>query len=281
MGAYQQVSHRSRRDRPRISLGGSAGYLLSHHRMLMRTTRSDLKARYAGSVLGVGWIVLGPGLILGLYAVIYAAVFRVRVPSLTTAEFVLFLFCGLVPFLATAEALARSVSAVVTNKAVLSNTIYPIDLTPVNAVLVSSVTLLVGFAAIIITGLIVGALHLTTFLLPVVLVLQLLGLIGVGWIVSILNVVFRDFQNLITVVMMALLIASPIAFTPDQVPATVKPLILLNPFAYYVRAYQDVVILGVVPSVWNWLALLVISFGAFALGSWAFSRAKRVIVDYV
>ena len=114
----------------------------------------------------MGWIVLGPGLILGLYAVIYAAVFRVRVPSLTTAEFVLFLFCGLVPFLATAEALARSVSAVVTNKAVLSNTIYPIDLTPVNAVLVSAVTFVVGFGAIIVTGLIVGALHLTTFLLP-------------------------------------------------------------------------------------------------------------------
>ena len=249
--------------------------------MLLRTTRSDLAARYAGSVLGVGWIVLGPGLILALYAVIYAAVFRVRVPTLSTAEFVLFLFCGLVPFLATAEALARSVSAVVTNKAVLSNTIYPIDLTPVNAVLVSAVTFVVGFGAIIVTGLIVGALHMTTFLLPVVALLQLLGLIGVGWIVSILNVVFRDFQNLVTVVMMALLIASPIAFTPDQVPATVKPLILLNPFAYYVRAYQDVVILGVVPSVWHWLALLVISLGAFALGSWAFSRAKRVIVDYV
>jgi lipopolysaccharide transport system permease protein len=157
-------------------LGGSAGFLISHHRMLLRTTHSDLAARYAGSELGVGWIVLGPGLILGLYAVVYA-VFRVRVPSLTTAEFVLFLFCGLVPFLATAEALARSVSAVVTNKAVLSNTIYPIDLTPVNAVLVSAVTLVVGFGAIIVTGLIVGALHLTTFLLPVVALLQLLGLI--------------------------------------------------------------------------------------------------------
>jgi hypothetical protein len=60
---------------------------------------------------------------------------------------------------------------------VLSNTIYPIDLTPVNAVLVSAATLVVGFGAIILTGLIVGALHLTTFLLPVVALLQLLGLI--------------------------------------------------------------------------------------------------------
>jgi lipopolysaccharide transport system permease protein len=249
--------------------------------MLLRTTRSDLAARYAGSVLGLGWIVLGPVSILGLYAVVYVAVFRVRVPGLSTSEYVLFLFCGLVPFLATAEALARSVAAVVTNKAVLSNTIYPIDLTPVNAVLASSVTLGVGFTAILVAGLIVGALHLTTFLLPVVVVLQVLGLIGVGWVVSILNVVFRDFQNLVAVMMMALLIASPIAFTPAQVPAGLKPLILLNPFAYYVRAYQDVVILGVMPSVWFWLALLVISFGTFALGSWAFSRAKRVVVDYV
>ena len=82
---------------------------------------------------------------------------------------------------------------------------------------------------------------------PVDLVAERIALIGVNWILSLLNVVFRDIQNILTPVLMMMLIISPIAYTPEIVPDSLRPLILLNPFAYFVVAYQQVIVLGIYP----------------------------------
>ncbi len=41
-----------------------------------------------------------------IYALIYLEIFRVRVADLESTEYVLYVFCGLVPYLAAAEAIA-------------------------------------------------------------------------------------------------------------------------------------------------------------------------------
>ena len=106
-------------------------------------------------------------------------------------------------------------------------------------------------------------------------------LIGVNWVISILNVLFRDLQNLLTVVLMILLVASPFAYTPSMVPPALKPLLLLNPFAYFVVAYQQVIMLGQIPDAWHLSALIVMPIVTFVFGSWFFAKVKGVAVDYV
>jgi lipopolysaccharide transport system permease protein len=259
----------------------SSQLLLSHRRLLWQVALNELKARYAGSVFGVGWAVLTPLLFLAIYAGIYLIIFKVQVPGLSSVQYVLLIFSGLVPFLMTSEALVGGVSAVVVNKSVLSNTVFPIDLAPAKAVLLSQVPMIVGFAAIIIALAVTGTMSWTIVLLPLIWGLHILALIGLNWILSLVNLVFRDLQNLIGIMLMALMIVSPIAYTPEMVPSSLKILLLLNPFAYFVIAYQAVVILGQVPSWGNSLVLIGLSGGLFILGGYFFSRAKQVLIDYV
>jgi len=98
--------------------------------LLARVTRSDLAARYAGSLLGIGWTVLTPVMFLSIYAVLYLFVFRVSVPSLSRQQYVVYIMSGLVPYLVTAEAVGSGVGAVVANRSLLSNVVFPIDLLP-------------------------------------------------------------------------------------------------------------------------------------------------------
>ena len=98
---------------------------------------------------------------------------------------------------------------------------------------------------------------------------------------SLLNVIFRDIQNILTPVLMIILIASPFAYTPNLVPDEPAPFLLLNPFAYFVVAYQQIIVLGrcrasTMQSCW-WSSRIV----PFLVGSWFFATAKRVIIDYV
>ena len=217
-------------DRPAIRTGpligsrrlGSARYLQSHWRLLWRVTKHDLRQRYAGSLLGLGWAMLAPLLILGIYAVVYLQVFRVKVPELSASAYVIYVFCGLVPYLVASQAIAQGVTSVITNKAVLNNTVFPIDLTPVEPVLGAQVVMATGTAVVLVGAVATKGAHVTLVLLPVLWLLNVLWLIGVNWVISVLNVIFRDLQNLVTVVLMAMLVASPIAYTPSMVPPGLK-----------------------------------------------------------
>jgi homopolymeric O-antigen transport system permease protein len=259
----------------------SARLMLQHRRVLWQVTRNDLAARYAGSLLGSAWVLLSPLLLLGVYAVVYLFVFRVRVPGLTPAVYVLYMFAGLVPYLATAEALAVGVGSVVANRAVLNSTVFPIDLVPAKAVLSSQATIIAGLAVVLIGSLLAGRLSWTVMLVPVLALLHALGVLGVVWILSLLNVVFRDLQNLISVALMLLMIASPIAYTPAMVPQSLKLILFLNPFAHLLNAYQKLLVLGELPSPAHAFGLVIVSLSLFLVGGWFFAGAKRAIADYV
>ena len=267
--------------RPRPLRDGSARYLRTHRSLLWRITRNEFRARYAGSHLGNVWVALAPVLLLVVYAVTYVAILRIRLAGLTSWEYVIFIFSGLVPYLMTAEALATGVTSVIANKAVLSNTVFPIDLTPVKAVLTSQATMAVGMTVTIAGAALVGTLRWTVVLLPAIWLLNVMALIGLNWFLSLLNVIFRDIQNFLTPTLMMMLIISPIAYTPEIVPDSLQLLILLNPFAYFVVAYQQVIVLGLTPEPLHILALVLLAVVPFVAGSWFFARAKRVIIDYV
>ena len=259
----------------------SGRFLLSHGILLCRVTMNDLRGRHAGSLLGTGWTLLSPLLILCLYAVVYLFVFKVRVPGLDSLGYVLYVFAGLTLYLMTAEALSTGVGSIVANKFLLSTGTLPIDLAPVKAVLSSQGTMLAGIALVVAGSLVRGSLPWTALLFPVLWALYVLGLVGLLWFLSLLHLVFRDLQNILILLLTVTLIASPIAYTPSMVPGLLRPLILLNPFAYWVTAFQEVLVLGTLPSPLHALSLVVMSLGSFAAGGAFFSRAKRVLIDYV
>jgi lipopolysaccharide transport system permease protein len=180
-----------------------------------------------------------------------------------------------------ADALANGVGSVLANKSVLSNTVFPIDLVPVKPVLTAQGVMVAGMAVVLLGLVLTGSLHWTIVILPVIWFLQIVWLAGINWFLSLFNVVFRDLQQLLTAILMMLLVASPFAYTPAMVPPQLRLMILLNPFAYFVIAYQKVLVLGELPTMTQWLVLILITLGMFGLGSWFFNQTKRAVIDYV
>ncbi|HXZ56497.1 MAG TPA: ABC transporter permease [Gaiellaceae bacterium] len=269
---------RARRQRPPR---GSAGYLRTHRRLLWRSTRNQIRVRYAGSILGVSWVVLAPALLLTVYGVVYLEVYKVRAPGLGATAFVLYIFAGLVPFLMTAQALTEGAGSLVDDPSLLTNTVFPIDLAPVRAVLSTLPVLLIGTSAVVIGSAASGRADWPLVLLPAVILLQVMALVGVAWFLSLATVVARDIQYVITIVILVLLVASPIAYTTRALHGPVRALIFVNPLAWFVIAYQKILVLGESPSPGHWAALVVAGCGLFLGGSRFFVWAKGVAMDYV
>jgi len=267
--------------RPGLVATHSGRFLVSHWGLLWRVTRNEVRSRFAGSLLGAGWALLSPLLILGIYAAVYLLVFRVTVPGLSPSRYVLYVCSGLSLYLMTAEALATGVGSVIANKFLLSSGALPIDLAPAKALLASQSTMLVGIAVVVVGAVADGSLPWTAVLLPLVWGLYLLGLLGVLWVLSLLQIVLRDLQSFLAIVLMLTLIASPIAYTPAMVPPLLRPIIVLNPFSYWASAVQQILVLGTVPGPAHVALLVVMSLGGFAAGGAFFGRGKRVLMDYV
>ena len=85
---------------------------------------------------------------------------------------------------------------------------------------------------------------------------------------------------MLTYVTIMLLVASPIAYTPDMLPPQLRLLLYVNPLGYFVVAFQSLIVLGELPPWPIMVGSFCFAFGSFLLGAWVFTRAKAVFFDY-
>src|ERR1700730_4201513 len=152
------------------------------HLSLASITRVELKKRHAGSVLGLAWVVLQPALLLSVYLFVYMVVFPYRFPGFSRMDYVLYVFCGLVPYLGFMEALTTGALSIRQNIHLVKNVMLPIELIPVRSVLVGMASQFVSIGLVLV--LLAGDRTLTWHVLwlPAVVALQALWLVGLTWI---------------------------------------------------------------------------------------------------
>ena len=156
----------------------------------------------------------------------------------------------------------------------------PIELVPVRAVLVASLSQAVGLAVVILLTAINGTLTWHVLWLPLVWGLQILMLFGVVWILSSIAVGLPDISYFISLFLFLLMWVSPIGFTPDMVPANLAAVLYLNPVYYLLEMYRDSLLFGRLPTPSVAGVYVALSLSIFAIGS-AFFRAFRcVLLDY-
>lgn len=255
--------------------------LWDRRKMLWATTQADIRSRYAGSVLGMLWLFIYPIMMLAAYSVVYVFILRVRLDQISTPEYIMLIFSGLIPFLGFSEGLGSTVISVTSNASLVKNTMYPIELIPVKAVFFSQCTEVVGLGILTVALAVSGLLSWWALLVIPLWVFQVIFGIGVGWLISSINVVLRDMQSLINIIGMLLMMVSPIAYTPDMIPAGLRPFLSLNPLYYFITAYQYCLIYRKMPPTDIIIAVVLISLGMFLVGFWVFEKMKQLFDDNI
>ncbi|MBN8543787.1 MAG: ABC transporter permease [Alphaproteobacteria bacterium] len=251
---------------------------ISQFSLLLRSVKVEARAQHAGTVLGMFWIILGPFLLLSLYAVIYSVIFDIRVPHFSRAEYVLNVFSGLVLFLAFSQAMATSTNALQKEaKLVFSN--FPAEFIPTKAVMVSYIVLLPATLFVVIGDIAFSKPSWHLLLLPVVAIVQLMFSIGLGCLLSLLGLVMRDVSFIIQYLVIAMLVVTPIAYTPDMVPNSIKPLLYLNPLYYFVSANQHLILMNTLPPLIEIVLGTGLSVAMLLIGVALFKRARMAMLD--
>ena len=231
--------------------------------------------------MGTFWMVMSPIILMSLYALIYLVIFRIRPTAMSETDYVLYIFCGLMPFLGFMEALNAGSSSLSLNKAVLLNTVFPSELVPVRAVLAAQGPTAVGLVVIVALALALGKHSAALLLVPVIWLFLILFVTGVVWVLSLASLVLRDIQQVLVFLSIVLLIVSPIAYTVDMAPGPMKVVVYANPLSYFLIALHETVVFGRVPPVEIMGAVVLLGLIPFGGGYWVFQKAKGVFFNYV
>lgn len=205
-----------------VSPGRSAGLVdVARRRFLLRLlVRKELRVRYRGSLLGLLWSYVKPAVQL---LVFYLAMGKFLGLERALPNFVIYLFSGIVIVNFFSEVFGNATRSIVANADLVKKIYLPRELFPVSSVWVAVVhllpQLLVLLLAALATGWRPGLTHLGAALLA--LVITMLTALGLGLIFGAFNVLFRDAENIVDLILMMATWLSPVLYTFEQVRAAV------------------------------------------------------------
>jgi ABC-type polysaccharide/polyol phosphate export permease len=255
--------------------------LAVHRQAVAIFVSRDLRSRYINSALGLWWAVIQPLVLLTLYTFVFSVIMKVPLGQRTgTGEYAIYLFCGLLPWLAFADAVTRSASVIVEQTPLIKKVVFPSEILPIHLVLSAIVVELLGLAAFVaaitVTGRRPGTLLLA---LPLVMVLQFLFTSGVAWVLAAVAVFVRDARQVVGLALTLWMFLTPIMYTPELVPERFRWLLAANPMVFVVDAYRAAVLGEHLPSLASAVIFTSVALMAFVFGHWVFSRAKPAFAD--
>lgn len=254
--------------------------------LLRMLVKRDLEARYKGSVLGNLWSVVNQLSQLLIYTYVFSVILKVKLtlkglPAENSLIFGLWLFAGLLPWIAFTTGLTQAATSVVAQTNLVKKVVFPLALLPLVPVFSALVESAFGLTILIIfVAFRIGTLHETLALLPLVWLPQLLFTAGLAYFTASLTVFFRDIPQTLAVILNLWFYLTPIVYPIDVVPAAVREWVFwLNPIAAIAQLYRDLIIVGEINHGGEWLVLMLISLFIFTSGFWVYQRLRSGFAD--
>ena len=258
----------------------SRGSKLARYRdLLLALTMRDVRVRYQQSILGIYWAVLNPLLMALVWALVFTRVLRIgqdgRVP------YVVFLFCSLSFWGLFANSVTSAVGSLTGNASLLAKAAFPRVILPTASVAARIFDL--ACSGLVLAAFMV-AYHIPVgghawLVLPLVL-LELVYALGVAYLVAGLNVLFRDVQQILPVLLLAWMYVSPVLYTRTQIPAGLGGVLRINTPGALVGVITDSVLgydlAGAGPIV---LSASLGAAVALGLGWMVFRHAERLVSE--
>jgi lipopolysaccharide transport system permease protein len=235
----------------------------------------DIKLRYKRSMLGLAWSLLNP---LAQFATLNFVFSRVL--PLNIANYTPFLFTGVLAWNWFGTSLLLATNAIVDNRELIRRPGFPPSVLPLIAVVSNLVHFLLAWPILIVFVVSAGN-PLTAALawLPLVVVVQFLIILSLGYFLAATQVTFRDTQYLLGIALTLGFYLTPVFYAVGGTPGPYRAAFRLNPMVYVLDAYRALLLGNGAP---DWPALALISVVATALlllGYRVFRHASHRFVD--
>lgn len=225
--------------------------LLRYRELIYNLTLRELKARYKSSVLGFFWSLLNP---LGMM-VVFTVVFTIMMPNNQIRNFPIFVLCGLLPWNFFSSGIMSGTNIVVSNGELVKKVYFPREVLAVAATFANLINFLLALIVLFV-AVAVFRIRLSSFIwmLPFVILIQACFVLGMSFILSTLQVFYRDTLMIMDVVMLAWFFLTPVFYPIETLPQSYvllgidldlrRMMYVVNPMASLISTYRDLIYWG-------------------------------------
>jgi ABC-type polysaccharide/polyol phosphate export permease len=256
------------------ALGPYLEEVWSRRSLVWHLARTSMKARHYDTAMGKAWLVVDP-IVMAFTFYLVRVVFRPGGSTDSAGFFIAHIIMGISFFYYVRAIVEGGSRCILGNRSLVLNTAAPLGIFPavvlVRAVLELIPTMGVYFGVHLLTGQPWG---FSLLLLPFVLVLLTLFALGLGLFFAPMVVFYRDTGTLLPYVIRIWLYITPVMYAVDEIPAAVKPFLILNPlypFFYLLEA----IFKAQWPPIGYWAWSAAWALVAMVVGVIAFTRRER------
>lgn len=256
--------------------------------LLRELTRKNIKLKYRDSVLGIFWSFVQPLLNMAVLSVVFSSLFGRR--GITC--YPVFLFTGRLLFEFFTTSTKAALVSFRTNAAIIKKVYVPKYIYPLSSILSTFVNLsisLVCFVCVWIffrfTGIqhgneLILNWHALLFFIPLILLLVFTA--GVGLILSVLQVYFRDIKYMWDVFCTLLFYIVPIIYSIDIIQSKwTRLLIEINPIYHMIELFRQCVYYCTTMDINLLFGASAWSFGTLLIGIWIFNKKSDDLIFHM
>jgi len=288
--ALDAQTHKQWMKQHSAEVAGTGGYvpgpaLWRHRSLVWQFVIRNVEMRHKGSHLGLVWSFANPLLMLALYVFVFGFVFGGSfnaIPNETKVDYGLGIFVGLSVFHFVSEVLGQAPTVIVANPNFVRKVVFPLEILPVATVGASFFHFLISIGLALLGVALLGpGLSLGVLWLPVIFAPVLLWGLGVAWLLSALGVFFRDFNQLVQFLTMALMFASAVFYPVSKIPAEAWLVLRFNPLIYAIELSRDAALWGLPVSIKELAFLYVSGLISCLIGLSVFRKLRPAFADVV
>jgi lipopolysaccharide transport system permease protein len=207
-----------------------------HRELVAFLAWRDLLVRYKQTVVGVAWTVLRPLATILVYTFVFGQI--AQLPS-NGVPYVLIVLTGLLPWQLFSVVFTVTSESLIANGHLVAKVYFPRIIIPLSSIWVCIVDHLVSF---VLVGVMLAWYSVIPgwqiLLLPLVTVLAAVTALGVGLIAAALNTHFRDFRQLIPLMLQLGVFVSPVGYATGILTPKWQLLYALNPVVGIIDAFR-------------------------------------------
>jgi lipopolysaccharide transport system permease protein len=252
------------------------GELWRYRELLFFLTWRDIKVRYKQTVLGAAWAILQPLMMLVVFIVVFSRMARV---SSGDVPYPLFALAGLLPWMFFSTAIVSAGGSVIGSERLITKIYFPRLLIPFAAIAAAVVDFVVSLVLLLAMMAYYGVAPGAGLLLaPPVFALILVAGLGIGTLLSALNVSFRDFKYVVPFLTQFWMFATPTIYMEPG--ASSRYVLYINPMAALVDSFRAAMLGGAIP--WGPLASAsTVSVASLLIGCLYFRNVERSFADVI
>lgn len=251
------------------------GDVLRYRELFFNLFRRDLQLQYRGSILGVGWSLVYPLVLMVVYTVVFSLLWK----ATDVDHFPLFVLSGLVTWIFFQSTVQRATTSLLAHATLLKQVRFPRQL----LVLAVVATQAVSFAAMLIVLLVVNLIVLpetrSTFWIVLPFSVLIFAFVtGLALAVASANAIYRDVEHILGALLLPWFFLTPVLYTFSSLPgphALAEVIHWGNIVAPPTEGLREALFFGNLPSAGDTLYSIGVALATLALGALLFSRTDE------